>query len=80
MDGQIRLSLNANKSEFMVIKHSRQQNNLDECNEIEVNQEKIGRVTNIKYLRLNIDENLSWNDQYKQLKLKLKVASLHFRD
>ena len=47
--------------------------------EIEVSQEIIGRVTKIKYLGPNIDENLSWNDQYKKLKLRLKVASLHFR-
>ena len=33
---------NANKSEFMVIRHSRLHNNLDELNEIEVNQEKNG--------------------------------------
>ena len=46
---QNRLSLDVNKSEFMVIRHSRQHNNLEELNEIEVSQEKIGRVikTNI---------------------------------
>ena len=54
---QNRFSLNANKRELMVIRHSRQHNNLDELNEIEVNHEKIGRVT--KYIGLNIDENLS---------------------
>ena len=77
---QNRLSLNVNKSEFIFIRHSRQHNNLDELDEIEVNQEKIGRVIKTKYLSLNIDENLSWNDQYKNVKVKLKVASLHFRD
>ena len=77
---QNRLSLNANKIEFMVIRHSRQHNNLDEVHEIEVNQEKIGGVTKTKDLGLNIDENLSWNDQWKKVKLRLKVASLHFRD
>ena len=77
---QNRLSLNANKIEFMVIRHSRQHNNLDEVYEIEVNQEKIGGFTKTKYLGLNIDENLSWNDQWKRVKLRLKVASLHFRD
>ena len=77
---QNRLSLNANKSQFMVIRHSRQHYNLDELNEIKINQEKLGRITKTKYLGLNIDENLSWNDKYKKLKLRLKVASLHFRD
>ena len=69
---QNRLSLNANKSEFMVIRHSRQHNNLEELNEIEVSQEKIGKITKTKYLGLNIDENLSWNDQYKKVKAKVK--------
>ena len=63
---QGRVSLRANKSEFMVIRHSTQHSNLDELNKIEVNQEKIGRDTKTKYLGLNIDENLSWNDQYKK--------------
>ena len=52
--------------------HSRQHNNLNELNETEVNQEKIGRVTKIKYLGLNINENLSWNDQYKKVKAMVK--------
>ena len=63
---QNRLSLNANKCEFMVIRHSRQHNSLNELNEIEVNHEKIGRVTKTKYLGLSIGENLSWKDQYKK--------------
>ena len=67
-----KLSLNADKSEFMVIGHSRQQNNLKELTEIEVNLKKIGRVTKTKYLGLNIDENLSWKDQYKKVKAKVK--------
>ena len=37
---QNRLSLNAKKSEFMVIRHSRQHNNLDELNEIESTRKK----------------------------------------
>ena len=49
---QNRLSLNANKSEFMVIRHSRQHNNLEERTEIEVSQEKISRITKTKYLGL----------------------------
>ena len=50
-----KLSLNADKSEFMVIGHSRQQN---ELREIEVNHKKINRVTKTKYLGLGIDDNL----------------------
>ena len=67
-----KLSLNADKSEFMVIGHSRQHNVLNELREIEVDHKKINRVTNTKYLGLNIDENLSWKDQYKTVKTKVK--------
>ena len=56
---QNRLSLNANKSEFMVISHPRHHNSLNELKEIRVNQEIIGRVTKTIYLSLNIDEYLS---------------------
>ena len=51
-----KLSLNADKSEFMVIGHSRQQNVLNKLREIEVNHKKVNRVTKTKYL--------SWKDQY----------------
>ena len=43
-----------------------------------VNQEIIGRVTKTKYLGLNLDEYLSWKDQHKKLKIRLKVASRPF--
>ena len=66
------LSLNRNKSEFMIIRHLRQHNSLNELNEIEVNHKKIVRVTKTKYLGLNIDENLSWKDQYEKVKAKVK--------
>ena len=64
--------MNADKSEFMVISHSVQQNNLKELREIAVNLDKIGRFTKKKYLTLNIDDNLSWKDQYKKVKTNFK--------
>ena len=67
-----KLSLNADKSEFMVIGHSRQHYVLNELREIEVDHKKINRVTNTKYLGLNTDENLSWKDQHKTVKTKVK--------
>ena len=76
---QNRLRLNANRGVFMVISHSRHCNSLNELEEIKVNQEIIGRVTETKHLGLNIDEYLSWKDQYEKLKIRLKVASLPFR-
>ena len=56
----------------MVISHSRHHNILNELKEIKVNQEIIGRVTKTKYIGLNIGEYLSWNDQYKKVKDKVK--------
>ena len=53
-------------------RQSRQPNSLNELSEIEVNREKIDRVTKTKYLGLHIEENLSWKDQYKKVKAKVK--------
>ena len=52
---QNRLSLNAGKSEFMLIVHM----------ENEINQKMIDRVNKTKYFRLNIGDSLGWKDQYK---------------
>ena len=51
----------------MVIRKSRQTNSLNELNQIEVNREKIDRVTKTKYLSLHIDESLSLKDQYEKI-------------
>ena len=39
---------------------------------MEMNGEKIQRVHEVIYLGVTIDENLSWNKQYKRLKCKLR--------
>ena len=39
---------------------------------MEINGEKIQRVHEVIYLGVTIDENLSWNKQYKRLKCKLR--------
>ena len=64
----------------MAIRHSRHDNSLNELKEIKLNQEIIGEVSKTKNLGLNIEEYLSWKDQHKMLKIRLKVASLPFRD
>ena len=56
----------------MIICHSRQQSYLNELKEFEVNHKKINRVIKTKYLGLDVDENLSWKDQYKNVKAKVK--------
>ena len=67
-----KLSLNGDKSEFVVIGQSRQQNILNELREIEVNHKEINKVTITMYLGFNIGDNLSWKDQYKTVKTKVK--------
>ena len=56
----------------MVISHSRHYNSLNELKQIKVNQEIISRFAKTKYLVLDIDEYLSWNNQYDKVKDKVK--------
>ena len=42
--------------------------------EVNVNGELIKRAQKVKYLGITIDENLTWNEQYKNLKGKIKNA------
>ncbi len=69
-----KLSLNANKSEYMVIGHKRHLNRVvgDAIPDLVLNNEVIKRVDKTKYLGINIDENLNWKEQYKTVKNKLK--------
>ena len=69
---QNKLSLNTNKTEYMVIGHKRRINHIQGEINVEINGEKIQRAHEVKYLGVTIDENLSWNKQYKKLKCKLK--------
>ena len=63
---QNNLSLNTNKTEFMVIGHKRQINHIQGEINVEINREKIQRAHEIKYLGVAIDENLSWKKHFKR--------------
>ena len=68
-----KLSLNASKSEYMVIGHRRQLNEIgNDLPDLVLNDEIIKRVDKTKHLGINIDESLSWKEQYKAVKNKLK--------
>ena len=69
---QNKLSLNANKSEFLIVGHKRQLNGIHEPVQLQVDEEPIRRVQTVKYLGIRVDENLSWNEQYKSLKCKVE--------
>ena len=71
---QNKLSLNTDKTEYMVVGHKRQTNSIFEPIEIKINEEPIKRVQKVKYLGTMVDENLTWNEQYKRLKGKMKIA------
>ena len=71
---QNKLSLNTDKTEYMVVGHKRQTNSISEPIEIKINEEPIKRVQKVKYLGTMVDENLTWNEQYKRLKGKMKIA------
>ena len=69
-----KLSLNTDKTEYMVVGHKRQTNSISEPIEIKINEEPIKRVQTVKYLGTMVDENLTWNEQYKKHKGKIKSA------
>ena len=68
-----KLSLNASKSEYMVIGHWRQLKKIgNDLPDLVLNNEVIKRVDKTKYLGMNIAEILNWKEQYKAIKNKLK--------
>ena len=74
-----KLSLNASKSEFMVVGHRRKLNRVgNKVPNLVLINEVIKKVEKIKYLGINIDESLNWEEQYKTVKNKLKggISSL----
>ena len=55
----------------MIIGHSRKLNTLNTLNPLTINGIDIKRVTKTKSLGIVVDENLSWDEQYKTLKGKI---------
>ena len=58
----------------MVIGDKRQTNRIFGPLEVNVNGEPIKRAKKVKYPGITVDENLTWNEQYKNLKGKIKNA------
>ena len=58
----------------MVFGHKRQTNRIQGPLEVNINGGPIKRVKKVKYLGITVDENLTWNEQYKNLKGKIKNA------
>ena len=72
-----KLALNAQKCEVMVLKTKRC--NASDCLDIVLNDVHLNQVNCAKYLGLNIDQNLSWNEYISCLcsKISLKLQCLN---
>ena len=61
--------LSTDKTEYMVVGHKRQTNRIHGPLEVNINEaNQTGQK--VKYLGVTVDENLTWNEQYKNLKSK----------
>ena len=77
---QKKLSLNTDKTEYMVVGHKRQTNRINGPLEVNINGGPMKRVKKVKYLGVTVDENLSWKEQCKSLKGKIKAALSSLRN
>ena len=70
--GQNILSPKVAKCECMFIDNDKQLSKISDIGNLEIGKDKIKRARKTKYLGLTIDESLSWRQQYKIVKGKLK--------
>ena len=66
-----KLSPNPEKTEYMIIGHSRKVNAFNISSALILNGADIKRVTKTKSLGVIVDENLNWDEQYKVVKRKV---------
>ena len=69
---QKKLSLIAEKSEFMLIGHPKQLNRAKNFPDLQVEDKKFCRVKKTKYLGVILDESMNWEEQLKTAKRKIK--------
>ena len=69
-----KLSPNPKKTEFMVIGHSLKTKNLNIPQTLRLNGSDIKKVDQAKSLGIIIDENLTWDGQYKRVKGKMSAG------
>ena len=62
------------KTEYMVVGHKRQTNRIYGPLEVTINGGPIKRVNKVNYLGVTVNENLTWNEQFKNLKGKIENA------
>ena len=57
----------------MLIGKDKQLSKISDIGDLEIDKDEIKRASRTKYIGLIIDESLSWSQQYKIVKRKLKV-------
>ena len=75
-----KLTLNANKTNFIIFTSENKRTNIDIPDTLQVENLIINRITHTKYLGLIIDERLSWKEHVNQLCIRLKSLFLIFYD
>ena len=68
------LSPNPKKTEFMVIGHPLKTKNLDLPQALTLDGSDINKVDQVKSLGIIINENLTWDEQYKRVKGKMSAG------
>ena len=58
-----KLSLNASKSEFLIVCHKRELNGTQKPIKLMIDEDSIRRVQKVEYLGLEDDKILTWNEQ-----------------
>ena len=69
---QTTLSLIVAKCEYMFLGNDKQLSKISEIGNIKIDKDENKRVNKTKYTGLTIEESLSWNQQYKIIKGKLR--------
>ena len=75
-----KLSLSARKSEFLIVGHKRQLNGIEKSVQVMIDDDSVRMIQKVKYLGLEVDENLTWNEQYKCLKNKTQCGPSSIRN
>ena len=69
-----KLSLHAFKSDFLIVGHKMHHNSIQKPVQLTIDKNSVWRAQKVEHLGLETDENLTWNEQYKCFKNKIKCG------
>ena len=76
-----KLSVNANKSEFLIVGNKRQLNGIQQPVQLRINDESIKKVQKVKYLGLEVDKNLTQTQTNLRHSSKVhSIVHIFYRD